>query len=195
MKLYDEIETKKYYIEKHFSKYLCYEDYIKIKECDDLYLKSACLVRVLFQNRVDKVGKPYLGHLLRVSNRMTTLEGQVAGLLHDTVEDISDITFEDLLEIGIPSSIIEVLRLVTKEPVFGNLSRQEKLKRYQKKIEDIIESKNDLALELKIADISDNYNPKRLETYSMDMRNWFSEKYEFNLLKLKKEKEKRKILC
>lgn len=205
--LYDEVEGMnpiflngnllkvKYYLENHFSNYLDYDDYIKIKECDDLYLKSACLVRILFQNKHDKSGEPYIGHLFRVSNQMTTLEGQVAGLLHDVVEDIKEITFEDLISIGIPSSIIETLKLVTKEKQERKLSKEEKLEKYNQEINHIIESKNNLALELKIADMSDNYNPERLEKCPIEMKDWFQQKYENNLLKLKEAKEKRKILC
>lgn len=104
----------------HLELYIDKDDLDKIKNCDDLYLKSAVLVRILFKNKKDKSSKPYLGHLYRVSSRMTTLDGMVAGLLHDVVEDIKDVTFDDLVEIGIPIHIIEVLKLVTKSQVFKN---------------------------------------------------------------------------
>ena len=119
----------------------------------------------------------------------------VAGLLHDVVEDIDGITFDDLLDIGISSNIIDALKLVTKEPTTEKLSKEERLIRYNKEIDNIIASGNDLALELKIADMSDNYNPDRIVGLSNEQLEWFSLKYANNLEKLKLEKEKRKIKC
>lgn len=179
----------------HLELYIDKDDLYKIKNSDDLYLKSAVLVRILFKDKKDKSGKPYLGHLYRVSSRMTTLDGMVAGLLHDVVEDIKDVTFDDLAMIGIPIHIIEVLKLVTKKPSVQKLARQEKLIYYNQEIDTIIDSHNDLALELKIADMSDNYNPDRKEGLTLEQLEWFNLKYARNLEKLKLEQEKRKIKC
>lgn len=179
------------YLELYFDR----DDLKKIKQCDDLYLKSAVLVRVLFQNKKDKEGQPYLGHLFRVSDRMTTYDGKIAGLLHDVVEDIPNVDFDDLLDIGIPEHIVDALRLVTKNHITRKLSDKEKLLRYNQEIDRIIESGNNLALELKIADISDNYDPERLERLPIEQTNWFNQKYANNLERLKREKEKRMIIC
>lgn len=179
----------------HLEFYMSRETLNKIKKCDDLYLKSAMLVRILFKNKKDKVGKPYIGHLLRVSNKMTTLDGMIAGLLHDVVEDIPDIYFDDLLDFGIPDNIVDVLRLVTKEPTTKKLTKEEKLIRYNREIDNIIASGNDLALELKISDMSDNFDPNRLNELPIEQIEWFNQKYEKNLVKLKNEREKRKIKC
>lgn len=179
----------------NLERYINKDDLDKIRKCDDIYLKSAVLVKILFKDKKDKAGEAYLGHLLRVSNRMSTLDGMIAGLLHDVVEDIDDVTFEDLIDIGIPNHIIVVLRLVTKEETTLELSKQEKLIRYNMEIDKIIGSGNDLALELKQADMSDNYSPERLEKLSIQQLIWFNEKYAKNLLKIKKEMEKRKIKC
>ena len=175
--------------------YIDKDDLSKIKKCDDLYLKSAILVRILFQDKKDKSGKPYLGHLYRVSSRMTTLDGMVAGLLHDLVEDIPDVGFKDLLDIGIPDYIVDALIMVTKKTTSTGLSKEEKLIIYNKEIDVIIASKNDLALELKIADMSDNYSPDRIEGLPVEQIEWFNLKYASNLEKLKFEQEKRKIKC
>ncbi len=168
----------------HLERYIGSEEFKKIKDCEDLYFKSFTLVYYLFQDRKDSAGYPYIDHLKRVSNRMTTLEGKVAGLLHDTVEDIDGVTFDDLREIGIPEKIIEVLILVTNKKVDRPLTKQEKLVCYGKKIDSIIESGNFLAIELKISDMSDNYNPTRLALCSKELRDWFQLKYESQLEKL-----------
>lgn len=129
----------------------------------DLYSKSEVLVRKLFEGKTDKEGKPYVDHLFRVSEKMTSIDGKVAGLLHDVVEDIEGVSFEGLSEFGIPDNIIEALKLVTKEETTKNLTKEEKLQKYNGEIDKIIESKNLLALELKIADMSDNYDSNRLK--------------------------------
>ncbi len=177
----------------HFEFYMSRETLDKIRKCGDIYLKSAVLVRILFRNKKDKIGKPYIGHLLRVSDKMTTLDGMVLGLLHDVVEDIPDVEFDDLLDIGIPDNIVDALKLVTKKPIFKVLTPDEKLCLYNEEIDKILASGNDLALELKISDISDNYNPERLSKNPIDKQEWFRKKYEKQLIKLKSEKERRNI--
>ena len=121
---------------------------------------------------------------------MTTTDGKIAALLHDVVEDIEGVTFEDLIEFGIPEHIIEVLKLVTKEKPDEILTPKQKLQKYNDEIERIIASKNLLALELKLADMSDNYNPSRLKELDTEKQKWFEEKYGQNIKRLRKEKDK-----
>ena len=47
------------------------------------------------EGQVDKAGKPYIEHPMRVMNMGKTIEEKIAGVLHDVVED-SDWTFEML---------------------------------------------------------------------------------------------------
>lgn len=173
----------------HLELYIEGKDLQKIRECRDVYLKSDALVQILFKDRKDPAGQPYLGHLKRVSSRMTTLDGKVAGLLHDLVEDIPYITFEDLLDIGIPENIVEVLRLVTKKKTNEQLTEEERLIRYGKEIDRIIDSGNPLAIELKTVDITDNYNKERLELCSPELQDWFEKKYPPQIKKLYKARE------
>ena len=112
-------------------------------------------------------------------------------MLFRSVEDIHDVEFDDLLDIGIPNDIIEALRLVTKEPTSKKLTQEEKLRRYNEEIDKIIASGNNLALELKTADMSDNFNPDRMAKLPLEKLIWFNEKYGKNLAKLRKEKRKR----
>jgi len=170
-------------------KYFTEEELEQSKEWD-LYFKSLSLVLRMFFFKKDKAGKPYVNHLLRVSDSMTTIDGKVAGLLHDVVEDIEDVTFEDLIEFGIPKHIIEVLKLVTKEKVNKPLTQEEKLQKYNEEIDRIIASQNLLALELKIADMSDNYNEDRLKQLDEEKQKWFNEKYGENIKRLRKERMK-----
>jgi len=179
----------------HLEFYMSRETLNTLKKCEDLYLKSAMLVRILFKDKKDKAGNSYIYHLFRVSSKMSTVDGMIAGLLHDLVEDIPDIGFDDLVDFGIPNNIIEALKLVTKDSIEAKLTKEEKLKHYNEEIDRIIDSGNDLALELKIADMSDNYNPDRLSQLESKQIEWFNVKYAKNLEKLKEEKEKRKVKC
>lgn len=169
-------------------KYFTQEELDQLKTLD-LYSRSKALVAKLFFYKKDKSGKPYVEHLLRVSEKMTSIDGKIAGLLHDVVEDIDGVTFDDLISFGIPEHIIEVLKLVTKEETNTPLTKEQKLLKYNGEIDRIIESRNPLALELKIADMSDNYDPNRLEELSEEKRNWFEQKYGENIKKLRKVRE------
>ena len=156
----------------------------KIRECSDIYLKSMVLVQILFQDKKDAGGQPYLGHLMRVSSGMSTPDGKVVGLLHDLVEDIPYITFDDLLDIKIPEHIVEVLKIVTKEKTDKKLTDEERLIRYGEEIDKIIDSGNDLAIELKTVDITDNYDKDRLALCSSELQDWYQKKYPPQMKKL-----------
>ena len=93
----------------HLELYVGHNGLEKIKGCDDVYLKSVVLVRMLFLRNESK--SIHLKHLLAVSNRMTTLDGMVAGLLHDIVYSLPNISFDDLRDIGIPDHIIDALKI------------------------------------------------------------------------------------
>ena len=155
----------------------------------DLYSRNKALVSKLFFHKKDKSGKPYIGHLLRVSENMTSIDGKIAGLLHDVVEDIQGVTFNDLISFGVPKHIIEALKLVTKEETKELLTKEQKLQKYNQEIDRIIESRNLLALDLKIADMSDNYDPNRLEELDEEKRKWFEQKYGQNIKRLRKVRE------
>ncbi|MEG1334479.1 MAG: hypothetical protein RSD11_12570 [Bacteroides sp.] len=100
--------------------------------------------------QVDKAGQPYIEHPLRVMNMGTTDNEKIVGVLHDVVED-SDWTFEQLQREGFSSEVIEALRSITK---------QSKDEPYDKFIQRI--KKNPLAVKVKINDLTDNMDIRRL---------------------------------
>ena len=100
--------------------------------------------------QVDKAGQPYIEHPLRVMNMGTTDNEKIVGVLHDVVED-SDWTFEQLQCEGFSSEIIEALRSITK---------QSKDEPYDKFIQRI--KKNPLAVKVKLNDLTDNMDIRRL---------------------------------
>ena len=99
--------------------------------------------------QVDKAGKPYIFHPLRVMNSVDTIEKKIVAILHDVVED-TDLTFNDLLEAGVPKASIEALKLLTHE----------KDAPYMDYIKII--SSNPVARSVKIADLTDNSDLSRL---------------------------------
>lgn len=65
--------------------------------------------------QVDKGGSPYIVHPCTLAAQMPTEETAAVALLHDVLED-SDVTETDLLEHGIPKSIVQTVSLLTRPP-------------------------------------------------------------------------------
>ena len=139
------------------------------------YEKAYYLVSILFKDIKDKAGNPYLGHLTRVSDKVDNMNTKIAALLHDSVEDIPNFTFEDLKQLGFNDEIITLVKLVTKD---SNLS-------YHERITKIIESGNIEAIKLKYADMSDNYNFDRINQLDQKTKNHLINKYQNEIVRLK----------
>lgn len=102
------------------------------------------------KEQFDKAGNDYIGHPLRVMEMGKTDEEKIVGVLHDVVED-SSWTFEALEAEGFSKEIIDALRCVTKTSENEN---------YDAFIERI--KKNPLATAVKINDLTDNMDIRRL---------------------------------
>ena len=102
------------------------------------------------EGQVDKAGKPYIEHPMRVMNMGKTVEEKIAGVLHDVVED-SDWTIEMLEKEGIPKDVLDALRCVTK------LSEDEDYDHFIERVKT-----NPLAVKVKINDLKDNMDITRL---------------------------------
>lgn len=102
------------------------------------------------QGQLDKAGRDYIGHPLRVMEMGKTEDERIVGVLHDVVED-TDWSFEKLAAEGFSQDIIAALRCVTK--LHENESYDEFIERIRK---------NPLATAVKINDLSDNMDIRRL---------------------------------
>ena len=102
------------------------------------------------EGQVDKAGKPYIEHPMRVMNMGKTVEEKIAGVLHDVVED-SDWTFEMREKEGIPKDVMDALRCVTK------LSEDEDYDHFIERVKT-----NPLAVKVKLNDLKDNMDITRL---------------------------------
>ena len=117
------------------------------------YIKALDLASWKHRDQKDKAGKPYFGHIARVSNACKTPQAKIVALLHDIIED-TDVTPEQMEELGFPEYIIKaVLCLTHKEG--------ESYEDYVKRA-----AKNPIAREVKIADLEDNMDVSRLEKVS-----------------------------
>lgn len=99
------------------------------------------------EGQLDKEGYPAILHPLTVGLMGHTDEEKITGFLHDVVED-SEITFGDLLAQGIPTSIVNALRLLTHDPATD----------YFEYIQRIVDSGNPIALQVKYNDLQHNYS-------------------------------------
>ena len=186
----DLFDTSKISEENKLLRYFSKEDLEKISEMDDQYLKASVIVRRVFANILDKAGNPYIDHLYTVSLSEDYISS-VAGLLHDIIED-TNITALDLLEVGIDRDIVETVFIVTKPlKEKTELSEEERLQSYNVEIDSIINSGNPHALRLKMRDMKNNYDKKRLELLSSEQQEWLGKKYGNNLKKLEKALESR----
>lgn len=102
------------------------------------------------KGQFDKSGNDYIGHPLRVMEMGKTEEEKIVGVLHDVVED-TEWTFEALAAEGFSEEVINALRCVTK--ISGN-------ENYDAFIERV--KKNPLAVAVKINDLTDNMDIRRL---------------------------------
>lgn len=143
----------------------------------DDYKRALKLVEILFKDKKDKEGKPYINHLIRVSSKLSNYNTKVAGLLHDTIEDIPNFTYDDLRNLNFNETIIELVRLVTKD--------KKNIQSYHNRITKLIKSNNLEALKLKLSDIQDNCDLNRLAKLDEPTRKRLYNKYKDELERLK----------
>ena len=102
------------------------------------------------EGQFDKAGRDYIGHPLRVMEMGRNEEEKIVGVLHDVIED-TDWTLEKLAEEGFSQEVISALRCVTK------LSENENYDDFIDRVK-----KNPLAVAVKINDLTDNMDIRRL---------------------------------
>ncbi|MFB2838644.1 GTP pyrophosphokinase [Floridanema evergladense] len=115
----------------------------------DLLDKAIALAQTAHANQFDKAGAPYIGHPLRVMNSLSSDTEKIVGVLHDIIED-SELTLEDLQNAGFTDEVLEAIQAITKKPH----------EHYQSYLNRVMG--NALALRVKIADMLDNMDIKRI---------------------------------
>ena len=140
---------------------------------NELLDKAIAIAHIAHDGQVDKGGKPYIGHPKRVMNNVETLSAKIVAVLHDAVED-TDLTLEDLRVAGFSDVIIEAINAITKR-------EGEKLNNYLKRVMD-----NEIALRVKIADMTDNMDISRISNPTAKDRERIRI-YQQNIVKLQKK--------
>ena len=107
------------------------------------------------KEQTDKTGMPYVFHPFHLAEQMDDEISTVCALLHDVVED-TDTSFEDLSDIGFPSEVIEVLKLLTHTDGVPYMDYVEKI------------SSNQIATKVKIADLTHNSDLTRMSSDEID---------------------------
>jgi len=102
-----------------------------------------------YGGKLDKGGKPYILHPLRLMARLNDPVGQCVALLHDVIED-SDTTADDLRADGFPESVVSAVEVLTRR-------RGESYETFIDRIR-----VHPLARKVKLLDIEDNLNLLRL---------------------------------
>lgn len=108
--------------------------------------KAIEIANQAFDGHKDKDGNPAVYHALKVGLAGKTPEEQIVGFLHDVVED-TDWTFDYLRHKGFHESIITALKLLTHDKVQMS---------YTQYVQNIIDSGNQLAINVKLNDLHHN---------------------------------------
>ena len=114
-----------------------------------LYDKALRIAIHAHKGQVDKAGREYVMHPIRVAERCKDPRAKIVALLHDTIED-TGVTEEYLRREGFPDEIISGVLSVTK--------------RDKEEYDDFVRraAENTIGRVVKIADLEDNMDIRRL---------------------------------
>ena len=129
------------------------------------------LARRAHEGQLDKSGRPYIAHPLRVMGHVKSEHERMTAVLHDVVED-TDVTLEDLTNLGCPAEVLDAVAAISKhpgEPQADYLARV---------------MANPIAEVVKRADIADNMSPDRLGRLDPATQERLRTKYEAALRQL-----------
>ena len=123
------------------------------------------------EGQLDKAGRPYIAHPLRVMGRVRSEHERMAAILHDVVEDTS-VTLADLTAAGCPEEVLAAVAAISKQPGEDQAT-------YLARV-----AANPIARTVKRADIADNMSPDRLAHLDPETREQLRAKYEAALRQL-----------
>ena len=161
--------------------YFTEEEYERLCQSDNLIYKSLEIMTKVFENKCDKGGIPYSIHLLKVYSGVFDYLEKCCALLHDVIED-TDVTYEELKEVGFNEEVIEILSILTKN----------KGEDYAKYIDRIIESGNIHALNIKLVDLAHNMEVGRIKNPTVNDYERINKRYLPAREKILNELEKRR---
>lgn len=110
--------------------------------------------------QLDKSGQPYILHPLRVMLNLKDPNARIVAVLHDVIEDTS-VTMSQIKSLGFKKEIIAALALMTHDKTKYS---------YPDYVRRIRDSKNEVAIQVKLADLKDNTDPVRLRSLDAKTR-------------------------
>jgi len=122
------------------------------------------IARDAHADQVDKSGRPYIEHPLRVMSRVDGEYAKMTAVLHDVVED-TGVTPDDLHAAGCPHRVVDAVVAISKRP-------GERTPDYLARV-----AADPIAIVVKRADIADNSSPQRLDRLDADTRERLRHKY------------------
>ena len=131
----------------------------------DMTKQAINLMYEKHKNQFDKAGMPYVLHPLHVAESMQDENRATVALLHDIIED-TDVTFEQLVQMGFPQEVIDALKCLTHHEAVDYFD-------YVKNI-----GTNPIATDVKLADLEHNSDLTRLNSIT-----------EWDLLRIEKYKK------
>ena len=132
----------------------------------DQMCKAIEIAYIMHEGQKDKAGKPYILHPLCVMASGETIEEKIVGVLHDTLED-TIYTPEQAITDGFSNKIVTALTLLTREPGLS----------YNDYIDRLINSRDKLALTVKLNDINHNISRSRMEILPVEKAESLFAKY------------------
>ena len=126
-----------------------------MKDWNELYDLALRIAIRVHEGQKDKSEREYVMHPIRVAEKCKDPRAKIVALLHDTIED-TDVTAEYLRSEGFPEDVIRAVLSVTKQE--GD------------NYKDFVcrAAENVIGREVKIADLEDNMDIRRLKTISDD---------------------------
>lgn len=105
--------------------------------------------------QLDRNGQPYIGHCFRVMTAGQTLEEKIVGVLHDVLED----TALDIISLSAEGFCEEIIDAVHTLSKLENEDYDHYIRRVMR---------NDLAIRVKLNDLTDNMDLRRTKVLTDD---------------------------
>jgi len=112
--------------------------------------QAISIASLAHEGQLDKGGEPYILHPLRVMMKLKDEKQRIIAVLHDIIED-TKLTDQDLLNQGLDYELVNHILTLTRR----------KNESYDDYIDRI--SQDELAINVKLADLEDNMNMSRIK--------------------------------
>ncbi len=142
-----------------------------VAHMDHLLERAIRLAAKVHKGQVDRFGKPYILHVMRVMMRGQDFEEQVLGALHDVLER-SDLTEADIVRRGFSERVAKAL---------GHISRVQG-ETYEAYIDRVLQ--DSLAARVKLHDLADKMDLKQVEQLDLvDLKRYNKQLVAYHKLK------------